>query len=784
VIRSRWKKLLPTFGTILALNLTFFTAASAQDLNMALEKGDIHPKVESSLWELEKEYEKGAMAAQAFAQSRNIRIEYQNKVTVYLISESGTTIDETSLQTYGAEVIKSAENVWKARAPINMLETIADNVEGVSFIKLPDRAIPLAIESEGVGLTGASSYHSAGYTGSGVKVAVIDGGFAGLSSAISDGELPDTAVMIDCTGSSCVSTDFSSETELHGTACAEIVYDMAPEAELYLIKIVDSLDLKDAKDYSIDNGITIINHSVGYFNTNFYSGGCYNSNPVCTANDADSNGILWVNAMGNHAERHYEATFTDSDDDGWHNVSGNAETINIEASASDIIQVFLTWNAWPTTDQDYDLYLFNSSLNLVASSVTSQTGTQQPTEEIYYSVPVTDTYALAIFEFSATSDHKLELFSAYHSIDPAVASSSIISPADATGVMAVGAINHENWTTGPQESFSCQGPTNDGRTKPEISGPDAVSSYTYEGNFLGTSAATPHVAGVAALILSKNQDYSVSQLWDALTSSAIDMGSTGQDNIYGYGRLSLPPTLPMLTVGSTTSVTTNSATLNGTVNPNRATTTYYFEYGKTASYGTTTTETNAGSGTADVPVSADITGLSEGTTYHFQLVATNNIGTSYSENATFTTITQPPTISSTTPTDSATDVDVDTVITATFSEAMDSSTITNDTFMVSGSNNIAGAVTYSDVTATFTPTADLDYNKTYTVTITTGAKDLAGNAMEADYDWSFTTESATTTGEEPPSDGEEDSGVGGETGAGGGGGGGGCFIVSLRATKF
>ncbi|GAI98980.1 unnamed protein product, partial [marine sediment metagenome] len=287
-------------------------------------------------------------------------------------------IDETSLQAYGAEVIKSADNVWKARVPINILETIADNVEGVSFIKLPDRAIPLAIESEGVGLTGASSYHSAGYTGSGVKVAVIDSGFAGLSSAISDGELPNTVVMIDCTGSSCVSTDFFSETGLHGTACAEIVYDMAPEAQLYLIKIADSLDLKDAKDYSIDNGIKIINHSVGWFNTNFYSGGCYYSNPVCTANDAYSNGILWVNAMGNHAEEHYEATFTDSDSDGWHNVSGVDETINIEASAGDIIQVCLTWNAWPTTDQDYNLYLYDSSFNLVASSVTRQTGTQPP----------------------------------------------------------------------------------------------------------------------------------------------------------------------------------------------------------------------------------------------------------------------------------------------------------------------------------------------------------------------------------------------------------------------
>jgi subtilisin family serine protease len=541
MIESRWEKLLTIFGSILALNFIFFTFASAKDLNMVVKKKDIPSKLSSSLGELKKEYEKRAMASQTYAQSRSLRTEYPDKVTVYLISEPGTIIDEGSLQAYGAEIIKSADNVWKVKAPINMIETIADNVEGIAFIKLPDKGIPSAIESEGVGLTGASSYHSAGHTGSGVKVAVIDIGFAGLSSAISDGELPNTVVSIDCTGSSCIPTDFSSETDLHGTAVAEIVHDMAPESTLHLIKISDTLDLKDANDYAIANGIKIINHSVSHFNNNFYSGECYNSNSVCTANNAYINGILWVNAMGNMAKKHYGATFTDSDGDEYHDVAaGDDETINIEANAGDIIDVYLTWEAWPTTDQDYDLGLYDSDLNLVASSETSQTGTQPPTEAIYYSVPANDTYHLAIYKYSATSDHRLAVFSLNHHTDPAAASNSITSPADATDVLAVGAIDYSNWFTGPQESFSSQGPCSDGSTKPEISGPDNTTSYTYGHGFSGTSAASPHVAGAAALILSNNPTYSVSQLWNALTSSAVDMGSSGQDNIYGYGRLNLP----------------------------------------------------------------------------------------------------------------------------------------------------------------------------------------------------------------------------------------------------
>ncbi len=535
---NKCKKLLAIFSTILVFNFFFFTITTAKDLNMVVEKENIHPKMESCLQKLEKEYKKSAIAAEAFSRSKNIRIDDQKNITVYLISEPETTVDELALQPYGAEIIKRADNVSKIKAPINMLTTIADNVEGVSFIKLPDKLIPLIVESEGVALTEASFYHSEGYTGTGVKVAVIDDGFAELSAAISDGEIPNSVVMVDCTGASCLSTDFSSETEKHGTAVAEIVYDMAPEAQLYLIKITDTLDLVDAKNYSINNGIKIINTSLGFSNTNFYDGECFFSNPVCTANDAYENGILWITSAGNYANKHYEATFTDSNDNGWHNVSGVYETVNISANSGDTIKAYLTWNAWPTTDQDYDLYLYDSSMNLVDSSLDWQTGDQRPTEKIIYSVPVTDTYFLKIYKHSATTNHQLEVYSYPHELTPSVASSSISSPADADGAMAVGAIDYVNWTTGPQESFSSQGPTNDGRTKPEICGPDRVSNYIYD-LFPGTSAASPHVAGAAALILSINPTYSVSQLWNALVSSAIDMGSSGQDNIYGYGRLYL-----------------------------------------------------------------------------------------------------------------------------------------------------------------------------------------------------------------------------------------------------
>jgi hypothetical protein len=66
---------------------------------------------------------------------------------------------------------------------------------------------------------------------------------------------------------------------------------------------------------------------------------------------------------------------------------------------------------------------------------------------------------------------------------------------------------------------------------------------------------------------------------------------------------------------------TNTATLNGTVNPEGAATEYYFQYGTGTTYGLQSSPQSAGSGTADVPVQATISGLTASTTYHYRLVA-------------------------------------------------------------------------------------------------------------------------------------------------------------------
>lgn len=137
--------------------------------------------------------------------------------------------------------------------------------------------------------------------------------------------------------------------------------------------------------------------------------------------------------------------------------------------------------------------------------------------------------------------------------------------------------------------------------------------------------------------------------------------------------------------------------------------------------------------------------LSDSTTYTAKIttgamdLAGNKLASDYTWS--FTTVdTTRPTVSSTTPADGDEGVAITISITVTFSEAMQSSTIDNKTFTVNnGKRNISGKISYSDNTATFTPSSALSDSTTYTVKITTGVTDLSGNALASDYTWSFTT---------------------------------------------
>ena len=452
----------------------------------------------------------------------------------------GDFLDPEAVIQLGGVIRFSTGNLWEVLLPPKNLPELA-GLPGVRYVRRPARPLP-ASTSQGVNLTGAHQWHASGITGKGIRVAVIDLEFAGLSQAIAAGRLKRVIAVRDYTGKGI------EEGGGHGVACAEIIQDMAPDAELILFKIDTEVQLHQAVRDAIAMGARIISHSAGWFNTNFYDG----TGVVCEAvRYAAEQGVLWVNAAGNHADGpHWEGDWRDYDGDGLLDFAPAVNVNTFSVSSLNPIGVWLTWDGWPVTSDDFDLYVVHIPSGItVASSTNTQDGRQPPTEFVFFVPPFPGTYGIVVKAASVAQQLRLEIFCSTNvRLSFAVAESSIVAPADSPFSLSVGAVGVWNWPSGPQEPYSSRGPTNKSRlnpfslTKPDLMGPDRVDTWTYgpEG-FPGTSASAPHVAGAAALKWSAHPDWNAEQLRVWLEYAALDLGEAGKDNVYGAGLLRLPP---------------------------------------------------------------------------------------------------------------------------------------------------------------------------------------------------------------------------------------------------
>ena len=513
--------------TALFLGSLGYVPLWGQNLDFAPAKPDGPANIQSALWEL----------AMPGAGKRVGGL--QDTVVVILVPHLGqgsASIDTSSLAALGGRVLAQSKSLMRVVVPPSSLLAVSE-LPGVRFVRRPYRPHSQVTISEGVSRIGALANHSAGVKGQGVKVAIIDGGFKGARHV--PGDMPARSRL--------QSHDFTGEgldagEDVHGTACAEIIYDVSPEAELYLYKVGDLADFENAKDRSIRDGIDVISYS-GTFPANGFGDG---RGLACDiVNDAADKGILWVNAAGNSAMSHYEGFWSDRDSNGWHNFDGEDEVLSFEAEEGDEIAVSLTWDDWPITYQNYDLYLYfkNSSgdLEQVAESIDIQNSSGgTPSEWLEYKARESGSYGIAVRSLNARA-RRLKIWSEHDFEEYSVAQNSIEVPADARGAMSVGAIYHRNWNAGRIEEYSSRGPTTDGRTKPDLVAPTGVSTVSYApAPYYGTSAAAPHVASAAALIKSANPSYSRTQLWNALVAATVDIGTRGRDNDSGYGKLVLP----------------------------------------------------------------------------------------------------------------------------------------------------------------------------------------------------------------------------------------------------
>jgi subtilisin family serine protease len=358
------------------------------------------------------------------------------------------------------------------------------------------------VTTEGVAEHGADKWHELGELGAGTKVGVIDVGFALADSAIARGELPQNTQMRSFWHNTDGLGDITGDNNRHGTACAEIIHDLAPEAQLYLANAGSLIEFDAAIRWMLDEGVGVINHSVGWF----WGPGDGTGAIVDVCHNATNRGIMWVNSAGNYGERYWQGVFLDQNSNGRHEFDGAFDESITYANPPPGTQMrwILTWDRWPySTDLSFELDLYRGDdATPIASSENLNPDAYAYRELVYVSSVGNRPLELRLRRKTGTDGATLRIFQIDNINVPEHGdpSGSIIIPADSPQVLSVGAY----WLDSGQpvlQGFSSRGPTPGGLIKPEILAVDEVSTWSWS-PFRGTSAACPHITGLVALLQS------------------------------------------------------------------------------------------------------------------------------------------------------------------------------------------------------------------------------------------------------------------------------------------
>ncbi len=395
-------------------------------------------------------------------------------------------------------------------------------------------------KSEGVYFINADRVQTKGITGADVKVAVLDIAFDETNPKIADNVVEKKSFGSKFAGSILQQNIHSNNKIAHGTAVAEIIADVAPSSELFLYEMDSDVEFAAAVDQAISQNVDVIAMSASW--PNFSTDGT--SHITKKVEEAISSGITFVVPSGNFANKHWEGIFSDANGNGWNEFAIYDEGLTFSVTKERLekqnpIIVNLLWNVDNDDIIDLDFALIDPLGKIVEYSAIRQNSNQDEQREQIYHVPNTEgLYSLGILNSGALSNNEIhiEIFSVNDEIEHAISKGSVTVPGDAEGVIVVGAVNSQN---GDLERYSSQGPTNHGKLAPHVVGPAGVTTLAYEGElFYGTSATTPYIAGIAALLVDAEPNISNNEILNKITQntkpSKFDFISE-YDNYVGYG---------------------------------------------------------------------------------------------------------------------------------------------------------------------------------------------------------------------------------------------------------
>lgn len=484
-----------------------------------------------------------------------------------------------------------------------------------------------------------------------------------------------------------------------GRGMLELVHDVAPDASLAFATATPSTAFPDHVAALREAGADVLVDDITYLDDPFYQPG-----PASVAiEQARADGAAYFSSAGNfhvtidgQAKASWEAP-------AWRSTpcasafanGGYTACMNFAAASEEArnalpmrllpggsLTIDLQWaQPWFGVETDIDMFLVAGNSIVARSQLDNPgpNGTQKPFEVLGVrntgTTAVDATLIIAKWDQGPDPDRLKFVMT-----DADLASIGATAPEDtfgptiighngAPGAMSVAAVPASDSSV--VEWFSSRGPVThhfepvDGTTpaarlgqpatfaKPDIAATDGARttffppSATGESRFFGTSAAAPHAAAVAALELEAAPEATVDRVYDAQRDTARPVGSFGADAqgaglVDAYAAVDdIAGEVPTAATGDATEITTETATLAGSVNPQGRSTAVHFEYRTAGGPTTSTPAQSIGAGEADVGVSTAIEGLEPNRTYTYKVVAANPRGVTDGPERTFTSASLP-----------------------------------------------------------------------------------------------------------------------------------------------